>query len=126
LIGTATADDIIQKVEAKIDSGPWILANGTESWNYEWDTTDFVNGSYIIDVRGYDGENYSPIVEITVIVRNVQGEDNGEYSGGDGEKYADPESPSGSTLILFIVLFSMINIMGIVPIIYIIRIKTIT
>ena len=123
--GTASDNDgTIQNVQIRIDFGSWILANGTESWSYKWDTTDFFNGSYIIDVRSYDGEDYSPIAEITVTVRNIQGAGNGEYSGGDGEKYADTDGPSDSTLILFIILVAIISIMGIVPIIYIIRIKT--
>jgi outer membrane protein assembly factor BamB len=125
LAGTASDNDgAIQNVQIRIDFGSWILANGTESWSYKWDTTDFVNGSYIIDVRSYDGEDYSPIAEITVTVRNIQGADNGEYSGGDGGKYADPDGPSDSTLILFIILVAIISTMGIVSIIYIIRIKT--
>ncbi len=124
LAGIASDNDgTIQNVQIRIDFGSWILANGTESWSYKWDTTDFVDGSYIIDVRSYDGKDYSPIAEITVTIRNIQEADNGEYSGGDGGKYADPDGPSDSTLILFIILVAIISIMGIVSIIYIIRIK---
>lgn len=71
LRGTASdSDGVIQKVEIKVDSGSWITANGTTSWSYNWDTTTVTNGLHTIYVRSYDGEKYSLVESVTVVVDN--------------------------------------------------------
>ncbi|KAA0001479.1 MAG: hypothetical protein FE048_05385 [Thermoplasmata archaeon] len=67
-------DESITKVEVKIDDGEWIIANGTTSWSYSWDTTSVANGDYTIQVRAYDGHEYSSIASITVTVKNERKE----------------------------------------------------
>lgn len=52
--------------------------NGTNSWNFEWNTNIVENGEYTIKVRSYDGTKYSEEVSITVTV------DNNEEDGDDG------------------------------------------
>ncbi len=70
--GTANdTDNTIQKVEIKIDNGSWMIANGTTSWNYSWDTTTVSNGNHTIYARSYDGEDYSTIVQVNVTVNNI-------------------------------------------------------
>ena len=54
----------------KIDDGPWIVATGTESWSYDWNTTTVYDGSRTIRVRSFDGTNYSSESTVTVIVKN--------------------------------------------------------
>jgi len=69
--GTAVDNDgVVQKVEVKIDDGSWMSATGTTNWNYNWDTTNVVNGYHVIHARSYDGESYSDEVSIGVYVTN--------------------------------------------------------
>jgi len=71
---TGTAFDIegtLQASQVKIDkNGKWQNASGTTTWNYEWNTTTFLNGPYTIYIRSYDGEYYSTIESINVTLKN--------------------------------------------------------
>lgn len=69
--GTSTDQDgPVLKVEVKIDDGVWEEANGTSSWVYEWNTSAMLDGNHTISARAFDGENYSTIVSISVVVDN--------------------------------------------------------
>lgn len=61
-------DGTIQKVEVKIDSGNWLRATGTDSWNYYWDTNTVTDGSHTIYARSFDGTDYSDIDSVNVVV----------------------------------------------------------
>ncbi|RLF63433.1 MAG: hypothetical protein DRN31_02425, partial [Thermoplasmata archaeon] len=72
IAGTASdTDGTVQSVQFKIDSGAWIEATGTTSWNYSWNTTAVANGSHTIYARAYDGTDYSSIDSVTVNVNNI-------------------------------------------------------
>ena len=62
----------IEKVEVSINGASWILVNGTESWDFEWNTRIVVNDEYILRFRAYDGELYSDIQEVILIVDNIE------------------------------------------------------
>jgi len=69
--GEATdSDGIVQIVEIKTEGSTWSLVNGTSTWSTIWSTRLIPNGDYGIYARSYDGEDYSPIHEITVTVFN--------------------------------------------------------
>ncbi|UCG68245.1 MAG: S8 family serine peptidase, partial [Thermoplasmata archaeon] len=71
--GTAYDPDVfddIEGVDIKINDDDWIPVNGTNDWNYLWDTVILNNGWYTIGARAYDGENYSLIHNISVNVDN--------------------------------------------------------
>ncbi|MEA2053679.1 MAG: Ig-like domain-containing protein [Candidatus Thermoplasmatota archaeon] len=70
IVGTASDDISVEKVEIKIDSGNWITTTGNISWGYSWDTTTIANGNHTIYARSYDGELYSNISFITVNIFN--------------------------------------------------------
>jgi hypothetical protein len=69
-------NDTLISVEVRVLSigGPydagWILANGTEGWNFKVNTSTLVNGSYEIQARSYDGQAYSETATIQVTVEN--------------------------------------------------------
>ena len=68
------ADDVdgnIERVEIRIDSGEWIVAEGKNSWNYSWNTATVSNGHHTIYARSYDGTDYSNIASVNVVVDNV-------------------------------------------------------
>jgi len=66
----------IEKVEISINGGSWMAVAGTDSWTYEWDTTNVAKGEHEIRVQAYDGEEYSKIV--TLNLRIVDSETPGE------------------------------------------------
>jgi len=76
LAGTASdpdGDETLQRVEVSIGGEAWEEASGTTTWNREWDTTTVENGTHQIRVRAFDGDDFSDIMEITLIVWNEGG-----------------------------------------------------
>ena len=67
----------VTKVEVSIDGGTWEEAEGTDSWNYEWDSTTVRNGEYEIRVRVCQGEEHpgEAVVGVTVNNKNDDGDD---------------------------------------------------
>jgi len=75
LVISGTASDIdgtVNRVEVSIDDGSWIVATGTESWSFDWDTTGVSNGNHTIHARSYDGDNHSYEVSVSVVVDNKE------------------------------------------------------
>jgi hypothetical protein len=68
--GTATSDSPIMEIEVKIDNGPWKEANGTTSWSYVWDSSDYPEGVHTIQIRGKNDLGYSTSEPIEVIVKH--------------------------------------------------------
>lgn len=62
----------IKKVQVQIDNGVWQEADGTTSWTYQWDTTQFSNDYHNVCARSYDGETYSEIYTIENLYVNNQ------------------------------------------------------
>ena len=52
--GTAADNLSVQKVEVRVDDGAWLQANGTTTWNYTLNTSNFLNGSRTISARATD------------------------------------------------------------------------
>ncbi|RLF39531.1 MAG: hypothetical protein DRN21_03455, partial [Thermoplasmata archaeon] len=66
------SDGEVQKVEVKIDAGAWKAVEGTESWSYQWNTGEYANGPHTIYARSYDGDEYSSISSVQVVVQNEE------------------------------------------------------
>ncbi len=64
--------DIIEKVEININDSEWVVVDGTLNWSYDWGTYKYNDGPYNINIRCWDGNDYSDIVKITVIVKNPE------------------------------------------------------
>lgn len=60
-------------VEIRIDSGSWMIATGSTSWVYRWNMSTVNNGNHTIYARAYDGELYSTVASVSVIVNNPVG-----------------------------------------------------
>ncbi len=65
-------DETIEYVEISVDDGAWEEAEGTDSWTYDWDTTEFDDGEYLLKVRAYDGQGHSGEEELTLTVANEE------------------------------------------------------
>jgi hypothetical protein len=73
--GTASdpdGNDDLVSVEIRINEANWSLAEGTTQWSYDWRTYDLEDGYYTIEVRAWDGKEYSAIKEITLRVDNPE------------------------------------------------------
>lgn len=62
--------DSIETVELSFEEDFWKLADGKESWEFKWNTTEFENGEHTIMVRSTDGNSFSETVELTLVVAN--------------------------------------------------------
>ena len=69
----------VKSVEVKIGENNWKTATGTDLWSYDWTTYSSQNGQYIINVRSYNGKDYSEIQTITVTVNNPTSIDSGSH-----------------------------------------------
>lgn len=58
----------VERVQVRIDDGPWRDANGTSDWTFAWNTTDVPDGSHRIEVRaqGEDASNGTATVDVRV------------------------------------------------------------
>lgn len=71
--------DQVVLVQVKIDDGEWQNATDTSNdgtwstWAWLWDTTEYENGNHTVHARAYDGELYSPIESVNVVVHNFNG-----------------------------------------------------
>lgn len=77
ITGTASDDDgdgTIHRVEVSIDDGAWEEADGTDEWEYRFDSTILSEGSHTVSVRAFDGTHTSDIQIITLEVNNHGGE----------------------------------------------------
>jgi len=52
--GIATDNIAAQKVEIRLDDGPWISATGTTAWSYNLNSSNFLNGPHLIAARATD------------------------------------------------------------------------
>ena len=67
--GTAAdAENALQWVMVKIDSGGWQTASGTTSWSFLWDTRPVPGGAHTVTARAFDGVQNSSDSKITVQV----------------------------------------------------------
>ncbi len=57
----------IKYVEARIDNGSWIKANGTSNWSIIINSSEYKKGTHIISARANDGSNFSAEKNITII-----------------------------------------------------------
>ncbi len=113
-----SSNGVIERVEIQIDSNPWIEADGTTNWSYQWDTRGFSNGEHEFKARSYDGERYSPITSIKVNIYNV-----GETSGNkEVEKInGQDKGRKDKGLFLFYVIITIIIVVGSISIIAVVR-----
>lgn len=69
ITGTMTADEY-DRVDVKIDNGNWNEAQGTEKWEYTWDTTQVNDGEHTIYAQCILANDQSSQTSIKVNVEN--------------------------------------------------------
>ena len=68
----------IQKVEYKIDNLTWQNADGKENWRFIINTGMLNNGKHVIQIRGFDGKEYSSDIKIEFYVLNKSSKESDE------------------------------------------------
>jgi len=71
---TGTASDPegnLTRVDMSLNGGGWSMVTGTGSWSYVLDTTELRNGKHSIQVRAFDGLNYSDAAQLDFSVSNA-------------------------------------------------------
>ncbi|MCK4971160.1 MAG: hypothetical protein KAS77_11545, partial [Thermoplasmata archaeon] len=61
--GIADDDTGVECVEYRVDGGAWEEATGTDTWSIELDTTAMTSGIHQLEVRAFDGEDHSILVD---------------------------------------------------------------
>jgi hypothetical protein len=88
--GTAADDLSVQKVEVRFDNGAWLQANGTTTWNYSLNTSNFLNGSRTISARATDTSGHLSLTNsVGVRFLNVPGAYLQRISGGNPASVTD-------------------------------------
>ena len=70
ITGIAEDDVGVLRVEFRIDSGEWIVADGTEEWSYTLDTRDLDDGTHTLECRAFDMYTSSRTVTVEFGVSN--------------------------------------------------------
>lgn len=94
VMGTAADNIAVQKVEVRLDNGPWQPASGTTAWNYSLNTSNFLNGPHTLVVRATDTANLSSTNLVSLRFFNVPGNYEQRLSGGNA---SDVTGCSGET-----------------------------
>ncbi len=72
--GTASdSDGSVERVEIRLDGGPWQSAAGTDVWTFAWGAGSAGPGPHTIEARAFDGEAYSDVALVTVEIHAAPG-----------------------------------------------------
>jgi len=72
ITGTASdPDGQIARVEVSLNGGGWQAAMGTSAWSFTLDTTELRNGRHSLQVRAFDGKDYSEAATLNFTVANT-------------------------------------------------------
>ena len=75
VLGLASDNIGVQKVEISLDNGDWLLASGSNSWNYSLNTANLPNGTHVVSARATDPSgNVSSADSVAVRFFNVPGD----------------------------------------------------
>ncbi len=61
----------ISQMGGGFDSG-WQEAYGKDPWSFEFNTSTVINGQYVLQAQSFDGEAYSELVKVYVVVSNEE------------------------------------------------------
>lgn len=82
--GSAGDDYQVSIVEARLDSGEWFVVGISEIWNMTIDTRSLGEGTHHLDLRAFDGLDYSDLSTSTFEVRFNEEPPDDDDGGGQG------------------------------------------
>jgi hypothetical protein len=108
-------DGEVTLVEVRIDNaGSWLTCVGTDSWEYNLDTSKISDGEHSLVARSFDGLSYSELDSITINVRPK------EDSNGDDDEISALFEEEGGFSIMTILLIIIIIVIILVVFAYVI------
>lgn len=73
LEGTASdPEGKLERVEWRVDDGPWRNASGLADWSADWDSRGVADGSHRLEARSFDGALFSAVARVSVTVDNLK------------------------------------------------------
>ena len=87
--GTASDSIAVQKVEIRMDTGPWTSATGTTNWSYSLNSSNFLNGPHLLAARATDSSGNLATNTVSVRFFNVPGSYLQRISGGNPASVTD-------------------------------------
>ncbi|TAL05522.1 MAG: hypothetical protein EPO07_03395, partial [Verrucomicrobia bacterium] len=91
--GTASDNIAVQKVEVRLDNGPWLTATGTTAWSYSLNSSNFLNGTHKLSARATDSSNnLSATNTVTVRFVNAPGSYIQRLSAGNSNNVVNCDS----------------------------------
>jgi glycosidase len=89
IAGTASDNVSVQKVEIRLDNGPWVAANGTAIWSYSLNCSNFLNGPHQLSARATDTTGNASTNSVSIRFVNVPGDYLQRVSGGNPSNVVD-------------------------------------
>lgn len=71
--GTVTADHDVDRVEVRLDQGPWILASGSSRWSAVIDAADVEGGEHVLHARAMALDGRTTAASVAVVVNDGAG-----------------------------------------------------
>lgn len=72
IVGTVTSQTAISLVKLQIDGGAWQTLEGTNNWQYSWDTTTVDNSLHTVTIVAFDSEGCSALASLSLNVANEE------------------------------------------------------
>jgi Bacterial Ig domain/Glycosyl hydrolase family 26 len=69
--GSVSDNGTLERVELRVDAGPYVLVSGTSSWSYALNTLLYANGIHTVTVRATDSAGNQALESSTVTVANA-------------------------------------------------------
>lgn len=80
-------DGSVERVEVRLDDGPWQTAEGTDNWTFEWDASNASEGPHTIRARSLSEQRASSVDGLTLHVTPPE-----EAAGQTGIEIVHPEN----------------------------------
>jgi glycosidase len=87
--GTATDNVSVATVQARLDGGPRIPANGTNNWDYNLNSSNFLNGPHQFSVKATDSSGNATTNSISTGFLNIPGAYLQRVAGGNSNNVID-------------------------------------
>ncbi len=72
--GTASDDNAVVNLEFRLDGGEWETVAGSQAWEYAIKVGDLEKGNHTVEVRAWDGVQYSDTLSYTFNVKEPEEE----------------------------------------------------
>ena len=86
--GSAWDETTVQEVQISVDGSVWFVVNATDEWSYMMNASNLGEGNHTITVRAFDGEQYSTLSTLEIVVV-LPSDDIDQDDGPDDKMWED-------------------------------------